>query len=190
MLNHVIHQWNGWINVLLFNHIVFGSFISHWWDQIRIPQDDVECLEWKYFHSDTTEVLLFASLCLLLLKSPTEALLLLVFHGAELVVIVAVAILVVLFSVQHHGTDRFGHLFAPIVFLWFLIIGGIGIFNIWKYDSSVLKAFSPLYVCRFFRKGNGWTSLGGIVLCITGKLNIVLNLNKATYHRSYMTLHS
>ncbi|PPD92742.1 hypothetical protein GOBAR_DD10302 [Gossypium barbadense] len=47
---------------------------------------------------------------------------------------------------------------------------GIGIYNIWKYDSSVLKAFSPVYIYRYFRRGgkDGWTSLGGIMLSITG----------------------
>lgn len=86
--------------------------------------------------------------------------------------VVAVIILVGLFSLQHYGTDRVGWLFAPIVLLWFLLIGGIGIFNIWKYDSSVLKAFSPLQILRYFhRRGkDGWTSLGGIMLSITGKL--------------------
>ncbi|KAH9747284.1 Potassium transporter 11 [Citrus sinensis] len=40
------------------------------------------------------------------------------------VVLVAVVILVGLFSLQHYGTDRVGWLFAPIVLLWFLLIGG------------------------------------------------------------------
>nr|XP_004233252.1 potassium transporter 11-like [Solanum lycopersicum] len=88
----------------------------------------------------------------------------------DVVVIVAVIILVGLFSVQHYGTDRVGWLFAPVVLLWFLLVGGIGIFNIWKYDSSVVRAFSPVYIYRYFRrrKKDGWTSLGGIMLSITG----------------------
>lgn len=86
------------------------------------------------------------------------------------VVVVAVVILVGLFSMQHYGTDRVGWLFAPIVLLWFLLIGSIGIFNIWKHDSSVLKAFSPVYIYRYLKRGgrDSWTSLGGIMLSITG----------------------
>ncbi|RDX68851.1 Potassium transporter 11, partial [Mucuna pruriens] len=86
------------------------------------------------------------------------------------VVLVAVVILVGLFSMQHYGTDRVGWLFAPIVLLWFLLIGGIGLFNICKYGSSVLKAFSPVYIYRYLLRGgkDGWTSLGGILLSITG----------------------
>ncbi|KAG4949263.1 hypothetical protein JHK85_043135 [Glycine max] len=89
---------------------------------------------------------------------------------SEVVVLVAVVILVGLFSMQHYGTDKVGWLFAPIVLLWFLLIGGIGIFNICKYGSSVLKAFSPLYIYRYLqREGkDGWLSLGGILLSITG----------------------
>ncbi|GFP96138.1 putative potassium transporter 12, partial [Phtheirospermum japonicum] len=89
---------------------------------------------------------------------------------ADMVVIVAVIILVGLFSMQHYGTDKVGWLFAPIVLIWFIMIGVIGIFNIYKYDSSVLRAFSPVYVCRYLKKGKkkGWTSLGGIMLSITG----------------------
>ncbi|XP_073061168.1 potassium transporter 10-like isoform X2 [Primulina eburnea] len=88
----------------------------------------------------------------------------------DVVVLVAVFILVGLFSMQHYGTDRVGWLFAPIVLLWFLLIGGIGIFNICMYDKSVLRAFSPVHMYRYFKRGgkDGWTSLGGIMLSITG----------------------
>ncbi|KAI7999653.1 Potassium transporter 11 [Camellia lanceoleosa] len=88
----------------------------------------------------------------------------------DVVVLVAVVILVGLFSMQHYGTDKVGWLFAPIVLLWFLLIGGIGIFNILKYDRSVLRAFSPVYIYRYIRRGGkeSWLSLGGIMLSITG----------------------
>ncbi|KAJ6946542.1 potassium transporter 10-like [Populus alba x Populus x berolinensis] len=90
--------------------------------------------------------------------------------SSDVVVLVAVVILVGLFSMQHHGLDRVSWLFAPIVLLWFLLIGGIGLFNIWKYDTGVLKAISPVYIYRYFRRGgrDSWLSLGGIMLSITG----------------------
>ncbi|KVI08455.1 potassium transporter [Cynara cardunculus var. scolymus] len=63
--------------------------------------------------------------------------------STDVVIVVSVIILLGLFSLQHYGPDKVGWLFAPIVLIWFLLIGGIGIFNIWKYDTGVLRAFSP-----------------------------------------------
>jgi KUP system potassium uptake protein len=42
--------------------------------------------------------------------------------GADVVVGVSVAILVVLFSVQRFGTDKVGYSFAPAILLWFICI--------------------------------------------------------------------
>ncbi|CAI9299147.1 unnamed protein product [Lactuca saligna] len=88
----------------------------------------------------------------------------------DFIVVVAVFILIGLFCLQHHGPDKVGWLFAPIVLLWFILIGGIGIYNILKHDKTVLRAFSPLHIYWYFkRRGkDGWTSLGGIMLSITG----------------------
>uniref|UniRef100_M4DAC3 Potassium transporter n=1 Tax=Brassica campestris TaxID=3711 RepID=M4DAC3_BRACM len=90
--------------------------------------------------------------------------------SSDIVVLVAIIILIGLFSMQHYGTDKVGWLFAPIVFIWFLFIGATGIYNICKHDTSVLKAFSPTYIYLYFkRRGrDGWISLGGILLSITG----------------------
>lgn len=89
---------------------------------------------------------------------------------ADVVVIVAVVILVGLFSMQHYGTDKVGFIFAPIVLLWFILIGGIGMYNILKYDRKIVRAISPVYIYHYFRRGGkrSWTSLGGIMLSITG----------------------
>ncbi|KAK8459380.1 hypothetical protein SEVIR_2G134200v4 [Setaria viridis] len=87
----------------------------------------------------------------------------------DVVVIVSVVILIGLFSMQHFGTDKVSWLFAPIVLVWFILIGILGAVNIYKYDRSVLKAFNPIYVYRYFKRGRtSWASLGGIMLSITG----------------------
>ncbi|KAL5974862.1 hypothetical protein ACLOJK_031535 [Asimina triloba] len=68
------------------------------------------------------------------------------------------------------GTDKVGYTFAPAILTWYLSIGIIGIYNILHHDSSVLKAFNPIYIFRYFN-GNpkqAWISLGGVVLCMTG----------------------
>ncbi|WOL00960.1 potassium transporter 5 [Canna indica] len=83
---------------------------------------------------------------------------------------ISAAILIALFSIQRFGTDKVGYSFAPMVATWFLLIGGIGVYNLFKYDITVLRAFNPKYIVDYFKRNGkqGWISLGGIVLCITG----------------------
>jgi KUP system potassium uptake protein len=85
-------------------------------------------------------------------------------------VIVSVIVLLLLFSVQRFGTGKVGFMFAPILALWFLNLGSIGIYNIFRYDVSVVKAFNPMYIYYFFKMNGAkaWSALGGCVLCITG----------------------
>uniref|UniRef100_A0ACD5WBX0 Uncharacterized protein n=1 Tax=Avena sativa TaxID=4498 RepID=A0ACD5WBX0_AVESA len=86
------------------------------------------------------------------------------------VVLISVAVLFVLFSVQRFGTDKVGYTFAPVISVWFMMIAGIGMYNLVVHDIGVLRAFNPMYIVQYFaRKGkDGWVSLGGIVLCVTG----------------------
>ncbi|KAE8804892.1 putative potassium transporter 11 [Hordeum vulgare] len=92
--------------------------------------------------------------------------------STDIVVLVAVIILIGVFSMQHYGTDKVGWLFAPMVLIWFILIGTVGALNIHKHGSSVLKAYNPVYIYRYFRRrgnsSNTWTVLGGIMLSITG----------------------
>ncbi|KAH9713621.1 Potassium transporter 5 [Citrus sinensis] len=90
--------------------------------------------------------------------------------GQNAIVGISVAILIVLFAVQRLGTDKVGSTFAPVIFLWFSFISGIGLYNLIKHDIGVLRAFNPKYIVDYFRRNGkqGWISLGGIVLCITG----------------------
>jgi KUP system potassium uptake protein len=47
----------------------------------------------------------------------------------EYSVIIAVVILVALFAVQFKGTAKIGNIFGPIMVLWFVVIGGLGVWN-------------------------------------------------------------
>ncbi|XVE98986.1 hypothetical protein REPUB_Repub03eG0157000 [Reevesia pubescens] len=86
------------------------------------------------------------------------------------IVLFACIILVGLFALQHYGTHRVGFLFAPILIGWLTCISGVGIYNILRWNPRVLCAVSPFYIYNFFKKAgkDGLSSLGGIVLCITG----------------------
>ncbi|KAK4741336.1 hypothetical protein SAY87_024924 [Trapa incisa] len=91
-------------------------------------------------------------------------------HHKYVEVPVACIILIGLFALQHYGTHRVGFLFAPVVMTWLLCISSIGIYNIIHWNPHVYQALSPYYMFKFLRKTQreGWMSLGGILLCITG----------------------
>lgn len=91
-------------------------------------------------------------------------------YYTDAVVYISIAILIILFSVQRFGTDKIGYSFAPAVCTWFMLIAGIGLYNLFKHDITVLRAFNPLYIVQYFKRNGreGWVSLGGVVLCITG----------------------
>jgi len=94
------------------------------------------------------------------------------------IVWITVAILVVLFAIQRFGTDKVGYSFAPIILLWLLLIGGVGLYNLIKYDVGVLRSFNPKYIIDYFRrnKKEGWVSLGDILLVFTGTEALFANL--------------
>lgn len=94
-----------------------------------------------------------------------------------MVVWISVAILICIFLVQRFGTDKVGYSFAPIICVWFAFIGGIGLSNFITHDPTVIKAINPKYIIDYFRrnKKEAWTSLGGIVLAITGS-NFLSNI--------------
>ncbi|XP_047066721.1 potassium transporter 1-like isoform X2 [Lolium rigidum] len=86
------------------------------------------------------------------------------------VVWISVPILFMLFSVQRFGTDKVGYSFAPIISVWFVLIAGIGMYNIMVYEIGILRAFNPMHILYYFRRNGkeAWVSLGGAILCVTG----------------------
>ncbi|KAG4214032.1 hypothetical protein ERO13_A01G096200v2 [Gossypium hirsutum] len=89
---------------------------------------------------------------------------------SDCILFFACIILVGLFALQHYGTHNVGFLFAPLLICWLICITGVGIYNIYHWNPCVLHSVSPYYIYNFFKKAgkDGWSSLGGIVLCITG----------------------
>lgn len=89
---------------------------------------------------------------------------------------IAIAILIVLFLVQRFGTDKVGYSFGPIILTWFIFIAGTGVYNLFKHDTGVLKAFNPKYIVDYFERNGkqGWISLGGVILCITGTTTLMI----------------
>jgi KUP system potassium uptake protein len=87
----------------------------------------------------------------------------------SLVIPITVAIIVVLFAIQHRGTGSVGRVFGPIMLVWFATIAALGIRGI-SMHPEVLKALSPSYAFDFlFHSGStGFFSLASVVLAITG----------------------
>ncbi len=85
------------------------------------------------------------------------------------VVPVSLVILVGLFVQQRLGTAKVGAVFGPIMALWFVSIGAIGLYWIVQ-RPEVLAAVSPHHAVSFFlrHKLTGFWVLGSVVLCITG----------------------
>jgi len=85
------------------------------------------------------------------------------------VVPASVAVLALLFAVQPFGTARIGAAFGPIMAVWFLTIGALGLWGIAQ-DPWVLRAINPYYAVRVLADHGfgGFLVLGGIFLCVTG----------------------
>ena len=85
------------------------------------------------------------------------------------VVPAAVAILLALFVIQSKGTATIGHLFGPVMLIWFVAIAVLGISGIVKHPS-VFAALNPVYGLSYlFSHGaTGFWVLGAVFLCVTG----------------------
>jgi KUP system potassium uptake protein len=87
----------------------------------------------------------------------------------ELVVPITAVIIVALFLVQRRGTAAVGRLFGPVMILWFITIGALGVSGIVQHPA-VLKALSPTYAVEFLAGhfGIAFFALAAIVLSVTG----------------------
>ena len=90
--------------------------------------------------------------------------------GQWKVVIITLAIITALFSVQHAGTSSIGKAFGPVMLIWFSFLGITGAAHIFQMPA-VLKAFNPIYAVRvLFSPANklGFMILGSVFLATTG----------------------
>ena len=95
-------------------------------------------------------------------------------HAFEPYVIpITIAILFGLFAVQSRGTARVAAVFGPTILLWFFVIGGLGLAQIFHQSPdhpSVFEAINPIHAVHFlFESGHhGFLTLGSVVLVVTG----------------------
>ncbi len=85
------------------------------------------------------------------------------------IVPITVLIVIALFAFQRSGTARVGAVFGPIMCIWFLVLGVLGVIQIIE-SPAILRGLNPVYGVNFFL-AHPWLSflaLGTVVLAITG----------------------
>ena len=82
---------------------------------------------------------------------------------------ISVVVIVGLFAFQSRGTGSVGRLFGPIMAVWFLAIGALGLIQLIQHPF-VLLALSPSYglLLLVHYKYVAFVALGSIVLTVTG----------------------
>jgi len=85
------------------------------------------------------------------------------------IVWIALTILIGLFVIQRHGTDRVGKMFGPVMLIYFAVIAAMGVQHIIGHPQ-VFRALSPVYIWGFFAAHPlfSFLSLGAVVYAVTG----------------------
>lgn len=91
-------------------------------------------------------------------------------HYEHSIIIIVIAIISLLFFIQHLGTDLIGKMFGPIMLIWFSSLAIFGIISL-SHNWTLLRALSPYYAINtLFSSENklGFFILGSIFLSSTG----------------------
>ncbi|HXL99985.1 MAG TPA: KUP/HAK/KT family potassium transporter, partial [Rhizomicrobium sp.] len=88
---------------------------------------------------------------------------------AQWVMPVSLVILVGLFLIQRHGTQKIGALFGPVMVVWFVVLAVLGVDAILK-APQILSAANPIWAVTLFRHEPriAFAALGSVVLAVTG----------------------
>jgi KUP system potassium uptake protein len=82
---------------------------------------------------------------------------------------ISLLVIVVLFLSQSRGTGSIGRAFGPVMTVWFLVIGIMGLVEI-IHHPLVLRALVPTYGLHFILRHSllAFIALGAVVLAVTG----------------------
>lgn len=88
---------------------------------------------------------------------------------SHLILPITVAVLIGLFAIQRHGSGRIGRWFGPIMLLWFVVLGLLGLRGV-LLEPQVLVALNPIHALRFLMAHGlvGFLTLGAVFLVVTG----------------------
>jgi KUP system potassium uptake protein len=86
-----------------------------------------------------------------------------------LILPVSLGIIIALFMLQRRGTGSMGRAFGPVMVLWFLTLGVMGLMEIVQHPV-VLRALVPSYGVAFIIRHDflAFIALGAVVLAVTG----------------------
>jgi KUP system potassium uptake protein len=88
--------------------------------------------------------------------------------GSRLILGIVIGIMLLLFFFQQFGTKVVGSAFGPVMLLWFLMIGTLGLLQIIHYPV-IFKALNPYYGFELLTEHpKGFWLLGAVFLCTTG----------------------
>jgi KUP system potassium uptake protein len=90
-------------------------------------------------------------------------------HLDRFVVPITVVILIALFMVQRKGTSFIGGMFGPVMLVWFIVIGVLGVASIAR-TPAILAALSPLPAITYLWHIGplAFVVIGGAFLAVTG----------------------
>lgn len=81
---------------------------------------------------------------------------------------IVIIIITILFIFQRYGTKLLGRAFGPVMFVWFSLLGILGLSQILQHPE-VLKALNPYYAYNLLVEyPGGLFLLGAVFLCTTG----------------------
>lgn len=88
---------------------------------------------------------------------------------SEFVVPISVVILIGLFLIQKHGTEKVGAFFGPVMAVYFVVLAVLGLVNIVEHPE-IIGIVNPLWAYRFFAIDPtlAFLALGAIILAVTG----------------------
>jgi KUP system potassium uptake protein len=87
----------------------------------------------------------------------------------QFIVPATIVVLVGLFFIQRYGTGSIGKLFGPIMVAWFVVIGLLGLANVWM-APGILRAINPAEAARFLIDDPkiAFVVIGAVFLALTG----------------------
>jgi KUP system potassium uptake protein len=88
---------------------------------------------------------------------------------SHFVIPITVVILIVLFFIQRRGTSSVGKLFGPIMVVWFIALGMLGIYHLIE-SPQILMAVNPYFGIHFLLEHSlqAFIVLGAVFLVLTG----------------------